>query len=68
MIIYKCDRCGTVIESEYDVMHVSIDNPEREQDKTGRVYARQIKRDLCVDCAAEIIDALEGITNGKEKV
>ena len=59
MIIYKCDRCGAVIESEYDVMHVSIDNPEREQDKTGRIYARQIKRDLCVDCAMAIIDALE---------
>lgn len=64
MTIYKCDRCGTVIESEYDVMHVSIDNPEREQDKTGRIYARPIKRDLCVDCAVGIITVLEGDADG----
>ena len=59
MTIYKCDRCGAVIESEYDVMHFSIDNPEKEHDKTGFNYARTIKRDLCVDCAMAIIDALE---------
>ncbi len=59
MTIYKCDRCGAVIESEYDVMHCTIDNPEKEQDKTGRNYARTIKRDLCVDCAIKIVNALE---------
>ena len=60
MTIYKCDRCGTVIESEYDVMHITIDNPEKKHDKTGFNYARTIKRDLCVDCAMAIIDVLEG--------
>ena len=64
MTIYKCDRCGAVIESEYDVMHFSIDNPEKKQDKTGFSYARQIKRDLCVDCARAIIDVLEGDADG----
>lgn len=64
MTIYKCDRCGTVIESEYDVMHISIDNPEREKDKNGHTYSRPIKRDLCVDCAAEIITVLEGDAYG----
>lgn len=59
MTIYKCDRCGAVIESEYDVMHFSIDNPEKEKDKNGHTYSRPIKRDLCVDCANKIMDALE---------
>jgi len=60
MTIYKCDRCGAVIESEYDVMHFSIDNPERKTDKNGHFYSRTIKRDLCASCANEIMDAFEG--------
>ena len=55
MTIYKCDRCGTVIESEYDVMHFSIDNPEKEKDKNGHTYSRPIKADLCCECAREVM-------------
>ena len=51
MTIYKCDRCGTIIESEYDVFSCQLDDPEKEPDKTGRVYARAKKFDLCKDCA-----------------
>ena len=58
MTIYKCDRCGTLIESEYDVFNVQIDDPEKEPDKTGRVYARAKKFDLCKDCAREVMEVM----------
>ena len=29
MTIYKCDRCGTIIESEYDVFSCQLDDPEK---------------------------------------
>lgn len=58
MTIYKCDRCGTIIESEYDVCRFAIDDPEREPDKTGRTYTRAIKHDLCVDCARDIMEVM----------
>ena len=59
MTIYKCDRCGTIIESEYDVFVCQIDDPEKEPDKTGRVYARAKKFDLCKDCARAVMEVIE---------
>lgn len=58
MTIYKCDRCGAVIESQYDVFGFQCDDPEREPDKTGRVYAKAVKYDLCANCAREIMEVL----------
>ena len=60
MTIYKCDRCGTIIESEYDVCHITMDDPEREPDRTGRNYTKPIKRDLCAKCAVKISEVLNG--------
>ena len=58
MTIFKCDRCGTIIESEYDVFSCQLDDPEKEPDKTGRTYTKAIKRDLCVDCARDIMEVM----------
>ena len=58
MTIYKCDRCGTIIESEYDVCRFSIDDPAKEPDRTGRAYTKAIKRDLCVECARDIMEVM----------
>ena len=58
MTIYKCDRCGTIIESEYDVFTCQIDDPEQKPDRTGRTYGRARKFDLCADCARKVMEVV----------
>ena len=36
MKIYKCDKCGTIIESEYDVFVCQFDDPEKKPDINRR--------------------------------
>ena len=59
MTIYKCDRCGTIIESEYDVFTCQIDDPEQKPDKTGRTYGRARKFDLCAGCARKVMEVVD---------
>ena len=59
MKIYKCDKCGTIIESEYDVFVCQFDNPEKKPDRNRKTYARAVSYDLCADCMREVAELLD---------